>query len=546
MNAFLWFLLIVVVLAIAIAVLARFYERATREVSLVKTGVGGRRIVMDGGVIAIPYFHQISRINMQSLRLEVQRGGESSLITKDRLRVDVGAEFHVSVLATEDGIARAAQTLGSRTFDAAKLRELIEGKLVDALRAVAARFTMDELHENRGRFVAEVRESLLESLARNGLELDAVSLTALDQTPFKALDENNAFNAVGMRKLAEVIAKSKKERAEIDADAEVSVRKAAMEATRRKLQIELDEQAAQIAQVQQIETLKAAQLAEVVQRKAESELASTRARIEMEQRIRTADLEREKLIREAEIAQAKALAEAEIARERDLALAEQQRQIAVAQQSQAESQARAAADAARAESMRAAEAVPTAKALAEAERRKAVALLAAQQEAEVAGTRARLAAATEVATAQDRATAKLKAAQAEAEAVALRAQATKQELLAQAEGRRALAEADNALDERASALRAELAKVEALPRVLAEMVKPAEKIDSIRIHQVTGLGAAAGGESGGGDGRPPVNQALDSVMAMAVQLPALKKLGEDLGMSLDAGLAGVTKPLEKR
>ncbi|RVT52353.1 flotillin family protein [Rubrivivax albus] len=546
MTAFLWFLLIVVVLAIVIVVLARFYERATREVSLVKTGVGGRRIVMDGGVIAVPYFHQISRVNMQSLRLEVQRSGESSLITKDRLRVDVGAEFYVSVIATEDGIARAAQTLGSRTFDAAKLRELIEGKLVDALRAVAARFTMDELHENRGRFVAEVRESLLESLARNGLELDTVSLTALDQTTFKALDENNAFNAVGMRKLAEVIAKSKKERAEIDADAEVSVRKAAMEATRRKLQIELDEQAAQIAQVQQIETLKAAQLAEVVQRKAESELASTRARIEMEQRIRTADLERERLIREAEIAQAKALAEAEIARERDLALAEQQRQIAIAQQSQAESQARAAADAARAESMRAAEAVPTAKALAEAERRKAVAVLAAQQEAEVAGTRARLAAATEVATAQDRASAKLKAAQAEAEAVALRAQATKQELLAQAEGRRALAEAENALDERASAMRVELAKVEALPKVLAEMVKPAEKIDSIRIHQVTGLGGAVGGEGASADTRPPVNQALDSVMAMAVQLPALKKLGEDLGMSLDAGLAGVTKPLDKR
>jgi uncharacterized membrane protein YqiK len=548
MSAFLWFLLIVVVLAVVVVVLARFYERATREVSLVKTGVGGRRIVMDGGVIAVPYFHQISRVNMQSLRLEVKRSGESSLITKDRLRVDVGAEFYVSVIATEDGIARAAQTLGNRTFDAGKLRELIEGKLVDALRAVAARFTMDELHENRGRFVAEVRESLVESLARNGLELDTVSLTALDQTAFKALDENNAFNAVGMRKLAEVIAKSKKERAEIDADAEVSVRRAAMEATRRKLQIDLDEQAAQIAQVQQIETLKAAQLAEVVQRKAESELASARARIEMEQRIRTADLEREKLIREAEIAQAKALAEAEIARERDLALAEQQRQIAIAQQSQAESQARAAADAARAESMRAAEAVPTAKAMAEAERRKAVAVLAAQQEAEVAGTRARLAAATEVATAQDRAAAKVKAAQAEAEAVALRAQATKQELLAQAEGRRALAEAENALDERATAMRVELAKVEVLPKVLAEMVKPAEKIESIRIHQVSGLGAAAGGagEGGAADTRPPVNQALDSVMAMAVQLPALKKLGEDLGMSLDAGLAGMTKPLDKR
>lgn len=542
-SAIVWTVLVLVVLVIAVVILARFYERATRETSLVKTGIGGRRVVMDGGVIAIPWFHQISRVNMQTLRLEVGRTGEAALITKDRLRVDVGAEFYVSVMPSEEGIARAAQTLGNRTFDAAKLRELIEGKLVDALRSVAARFTMDELHENRGRFVGEVRDSLLESLARNGLELDTVSLTALDQTPFKALDENNAFNAVGMRKLAEVIAKSKKERAEIDADAEVSVRRAAMEAARRKLQIDLEEQTAQIAQVQQIETLKAAQVAEVVRRKADSELASAQARIEMEQRIRASDLARERTVREAEIAQAKVLAEAEIARERDLALAEQQRQIAVLQQSEAESQARAAADAARAAAVRAAEAVPTAKQVAEAERRKAVALLAAQQEAEIAGTRARMAAQTEAAISDDRATANVRAAKAEAEATALRAGAMKDELLAQADGRRALAEAENAQDDRVVAMRVELAKVEALPKVVAEMVRPAEKIDSIRIHHVSGLGTA--GATGGGTAaaRPPVNQALDSIMEMAVQLPALKKLGEDLGMSLDSGVAGLTKGL---
>lgn len=541
-DVIVWTLVVLVLVAVVVALLARFYERATRETSLVKTGVGGRRVVMDGGVVAIPWFHQISRVNMQSLRLEVRRAGDASLITQDRLRVDVGAEFYVSVIATEEGIARAAQTLGNRTFDAAKLRELIEGKLVDALRSVAARFTMDALHENRGRFVAEVRDSLVESLARNGLELDTVSLTALDQTPFKALDENNAFNAVGMRKLAEVIATSKKERAQIDADAEVSVRRAAMEATRRKLQIELEEQTAQISQVQQIETLKAAQVAEVVKRKADSELESARARIEMEQRIRTADLERERSIREAEIAQAKALAEAEIARERDVALAEQQRQIVLAEHSRSESLARAAADVARADAVRAAEAVPTAKQMAEAERRKAVALLAAQQEVEIAGTRARHAAQTELATSADHAAAVVRLAQAEAEAATLRSASMKQELLSQAEGQQALAAAHNTLEPHAVAMRVELAKVEALPRVLAEMVKPADKIDSIRIHHVSGLG---GGALNGGDGgsKTPVNQALDSVMAMAVQLPALKKLGEDLGMSLDTGVAGVSAPL---
>lgn len=515
-NVIVWTVVVLIILAIVVVVLARLYVRATRETSLVKTGIGGRRVVMDGGVVAIPYFHQVSRVNMQSLRLEVERSAEAALITKDRMRVDVGVEFHVSVIPSEEGIARAAQTLGNRTFDAAKLRELIEGKLIDALRAVAARFTMDDLHEHRGRFVGEVRESLIESMARNGLELDSVSLTALDQTPFKALDENNAFNAVGMRKLAEVIAKSKKERAEIDADAEVSVRRAAMEASRRKLQIDLEEQTAQIAQVQQIETLKAAQLAEVVKRKADSELDSARARIEMEQQIRAADIARESSIRGAEITH-----------ERDLALAQQQSQITIAQKSHDESKARGSADAARADAVRAAESITTAKQVAEAERRKAIALVAAAQEAEIAAVG-------------------VQSAKAEAEANALRSAARKGGMLAQAEGQRALIAAENSIEAHVVAMKIELAKIEALPKVVAEMVKPAEKIDSIRIHQVSGLGHLAGAADSGAASRTPVTQALDSIMSMAVQLPALKKLGEDLGVSLDSGFSGVTDALKSK
>ncbi len=536
-SAFTWTLIVLVVLIIVIVVLARFYERANRETSLVKTGVGGRQVVMDGGTIAIPYFHEISRVNMQTLRLEVRRAGEAALITKDRMRVDVGVEFYVSVIPSEEGIARAAQTLGNRTFHPDKLRELIDGKLVDALRSAAARETMDDLHENRGAFVAGVRESLGESLARNGLELESVSLTALDQTPFSALDENNAFNAVGMRKLAEVIAKSKKERAEIDADAEVSVRKATMHATKQKLQIDLEEREAEISQVQKIETLKAAQIAEVVKRKAEGELEAARARIHMEQGIRAADIARERATREAEIASEKDLREADIARERDIELANQERQITVAKHSHEESKARAAADITRAEATKAAESIATAKQVAEAERRREIALLAAKQDGEIAGTRLRMQAAAEKDAAVDRAKARLEEARADAEMTDLRAAARRNERLADAEGQRAIIDAENTMDEHIVAMKVALAKLDALPRVVAEMVKPAEKIESIKIHHISGLGT--GQSTGHAGSKPVVNQALDSIMDMAVQLPLLRKLGEELGMSLEGGITNL-------
>ena len=456
--------------------------------------------MIDGGVLAIPYFHEISRVNMQTLRLDVDRRGDSSLITQDRLRVDVGAEFYVSVVPDDQSITRAAQTLGKRTFQRDELRNLIDGMMVDALRSVAARMTMDELHENRAQFVTEVRDGLKDTLSRYGLQLDSVSLTALDQTPFSALDENNAFNAVGMRKLAEVIAKSKKERAEIDADSEVSVRRASMEASRQRLEIDLEERRAEIAQQQEIETLAAAQIAEVAKRKADSERTATQAKIQMERAIQSAEVEREQA----------------------LTIAEQERQIAISAKSQEENRAQAEADAARTEAVLASEAVETARATAEAKRRAALAEISAKSDANTTAARAAIAAESEMATAKDKAAARREEADAE-----------KTIKLAQAEANRALIEAENSRSEAQVAMELEKARLDAMPKIVAEMVKPAEKINSINVNHVTGLGGGSGGDAAP---QSPVTTAMDSIMEMAVQYPLLQKIGDQMGVSFDESL----------
>lgn len=507
-------------------IMARLYKRATRETSLVKTGSGGRKVIMDGGTIVVPFLHEISKVNMKTLRLEVARVNEQSLITKDRMRVDVGVEFYVSVNATEDGISRAAQTLGDRTFHVDQLREMIEGKLVDGLRAVAAQMTMDELHENRASFVQEVQNAISEDLLKNGLELEAVSLTALDQTPFDSLDENNAFNAVGMQKLAEVIATSRKKRAEITAEADVSVARSEMEAEKIKYNIDREQKEASIDQIREIQTLQAKQEAEIARNQEASDQAKEQARIERERAVRAAEIERERTIREAEIA-----------KERELEVADQERQIIVARKSEEESQARASADKARAEAKKSSEAIETARAVAEAERLKSIAIIEAQKEAERQATAIRLAAAAEKEAASDRAAALLEEAQADADSVKVRAEAKRTDLLATAEGQTAIANSENELSAEIIAMKVRLAQLEAMPAIIAEMVKPAEKIDSIKIHQVTGMGGGAGtqGEAGG----TPVNQALDSVLGMALQMPAMQALGKELGISLENGIANV-------
>lgn len=506
-------------------ILGRLYRRASREVSLVKTGAGGKRVIMDGGVFVVPLLHEISPVNMKTFRLEVRRFADGALITKDRMRVDVGVEFYVSVQATEDGISRAAQTLGARTFDVELLREMIEGKLIDGLRAVAARMTMDELHENRTIFVQEVQNTVANDLLKNGLELESVSLTALDQTPFDALDENNAFNAVGMRKLAEVIAKSKKERAEIDAEAEVSVARSAMEGEKLKMQIARDQEGARLDRAQEIDLMKATQNSLLAQAREQAESETERARIKREQEIRAAEIARERMIEEAEIT-----------KERDIEVANQDRQIIIAEKSEAESRARASADTARAEATKALESIETVRAIAVAERAREIAVIEARQQAEREATTMQLAAGAERAAAVDRAAAARELAQGEADALTIRAAAKKSDLLAEAEGRQALANSENTLSPEIIAMRIALAKIETMPKIVQEMVKPAEKIEFIRINQINGLGQNGGGGEGS---KAPVNQAFDAMLGAALQLPAMRKLGEELGMNFEDGLAGM-------
>ena len=68
---------------------------------------------MNGGAFVLPIVREVIPVNMNTLRLEVSRGRERALITKDRMRVDVTSEFYVRVQAEPDAIAAAAQTSAS-------------------------------------------------------------------------------------------------------------------------------------------------------------------------------------------------------------------------------------------------------------------------------------------------------------------------------------------------------------------------------------------------------------------------------------------------
>lgn len=235
-------------------IFARLYRRASAEQAFVRTGLGGQKVVMSGGAIVMPIFHEIIPINMNTLKLEVSRSTIDSLITKDRMRVDVVVAFFVRVKPSVEGIATAAQTLGQRTLSPEDLRMLVEDKFVDALRATAAQMTMHELQDTRENFVQGVQNTVAEDLSKNGLELESVSLTNFNQTSKEHFNPNNAFDAEGLTKLTQETERRRRERNEVEQDVEVAVREKNRDALSRKLEIEQQEAFMTLEQEQQVKT----------------------------------------------------------------------------------------------------------------------------------------------------------------------------------------------------------------------------------------------------------------------------------------------------
>ena len=435
----------------------------------------------------------------------------------------MAAEFYVRVQASIEGVATAAQALAGKSFRAADLEEILEGKLVDAMLSVAARYTMDELQDNRAAYAKEVSDMLSDNLAQNGLMLESMSLTRIDQTPFLALDENNAFNALGMRRLAEIIAVNKKERAVIEADADVSVRQSQLDATKRKLTITREEEEAMITQQREIEIARSRSAAETAEEQAVSEKRREAARIEREREVRSSELARDTDLRRQTLDS-----------ELNSALKKSENIVTMAQKRGEEAKAEAEAIAAKGNEAEAEERVRTIRETAAAERDKSLALIRAAEQAEVDGTRVKSEADTIISMAE-----------AQAKAMVDGANADRDRLLSEATGRAAIITAENAQSPELMAMKLDEQRMRTLPQLVEKMMKPTEKIESIRINQMTGFGGTNGGGDDGGD-KSTVNQVVDSVLSMALQLPAVQKLGEEVGMNIGDGVRGISNSINRK
>ena len=318
--------LIVVAIAIVILVyiLRWLYRRSTKEIAFVRTGFLGEKVVVNGGALVIPVLHEITPVNMNVMRIEVMRSENGALITRNRMRVDIAAEFFVRVGADKAAVAAAAQTLGSRTMREDGLKSLLEGKFASAMRTVAAQMTLEEMHEQRREYAHQVREAASEALAANGLDLEAVAIVELDQTSLEFFDPSNAFDAEGLTQITEAIEARRRMRNEIEQRTLVDIRNQNLAAQRKVFEIDRDQEYARLEQEREVETRRAAQRAELARERAERDREAEEAQLTARQAIETSRLAQERAITEERIRNEEETERREIARRRAIDEAELQ------------------------------------------------------------------------------------------------------------------------------------------------------------------------------------------------------------------------------
>jgi len=482
--------------------LSRLYKRAPKSRAFVRTGLGGNKVVKDGGALVLPIFHEIMFVNLETLRLDITREKEQAVITADKMRADISVEFYLNVEQNVAAISQAAQTLGNRTMDVSALRQLIEGKFSDAIRSVAATMTLLELQQNRQSFIKNVENTLKDGLSTNGLALEHASLVKLDQTDIKYFNPNNAFDAEGLTAITKITSQRRQERNDIEQETEVKIAQQNRDAQVKKFSIEREQTQAQVEQEKQIANMRAASRAEVSAREAEAAQAEQTAKITSEQNVSMAE------------------------QDRNIALAEKSRETAAAQAAAREAEAAAA---------KAKEAVITASQVAVAERESKIKVIAAEQDARSKAVAVTVQAEAEKEAAKNRAEAIIADAQAKAEAARFESEAITAKATAEAEGIRKLNEAKNAMHPSLIEMQIKLKMLEVLPEIIRSAVDPIRNIGNVSIVD-TGNGMHFSGQTVEGEtieGNNPMDRFMSSVMRYRFQAPVIDRLLKDAGFTVD-------------
>lgn len=454
------------------------YKITPNNEAFVRTGgvfIKQKRVFLNGGCVVIPGFHEITRVPLREISIDVERTGNLAVRTQDYLRANMRVTFYVCVSANQQDVLTVAARLSKEgIISATDIKEALEKRADDAIRAAAKKKSLAEIDSDKLGFADEVLNLIQQDLKKIGLTLNNIAISEIEESD--TYDENNFFDAQGVRLRTETIQKSIQQKREVELKTKVLIEQRELDAEKQSLRIKKEKEEANLDQKLEVESMTAQREREIQESK-DQELA----KIERNKLLQTKAVEEEKILqqlsvqqsqidasisleernKQLKIAQALQKQESEVAEinrqkmvessqlkakieiaaaERESKIAQQEAAIAILEKEKQ----RLAADAERAQ---AEAAVITAQEIEQAERAQRLSAIEAEKEAQKQRISEQNVVEIDVFRRRRQAEIARQAAELEAESIRTLAQANRDRALAEAEGEKALIEARNALSD---------------------------------------------------------------------------------------------------
>ena len=338
-----------IILLAIILFIANQYKRCPSNKIIVVYGKTGNeektaKCIHGGGVFIIPLIQDYGILSLEPMATDIDLRGA---LSKGNIRVAVPATFTFGISTKEAIMINAAERLLglSKNEIIAQASDIILGQL----RLAIATLTIEEINQDREKFLEQINSNVNPELNKIGLEIINVNIKDIT-------DESGYIDAIGKKAAAEAINKAKVEvaqqekfgavgEAEANREKEVQVAEQSAQTLIGKTNAEKEQrdQTANINSTAEIGEAEANKVKEVqvAQQVAETEIGKTSA--QKEQRIKTASLEAEAVegenIAKANIAEYNAtlaVKQAEALKIGEVAKANAQRDVLMAQKEQEE------------------------------------------------------------------------------------------------------------------------------------------------------------------------------------------------------------------
>lgn len=208
---------VVIVFALLMGILSRYRKCPSDKILVIYGKVGSdkngqarsAKCVHGGAAFIMPIIQSYQFMDLTPISINVDL---KNALSKQNIRVDVPSRFTVGI-STEPGIMQnaAERLLGLRMNE---IQELAKDIIFGQLRLVVATMEIEEINNDRDKFLVAVSNNVGIELKKIGLRLINVNVTDIN-------DESGYIEALGKEAAAKAINDAKKSVAEKDRDGEI-------------------------------------------------------------------------------------------------------------------------------------------------------------------------------------------------------------------------------------------------------------------------------------------------------------------------------------